>query len=174
MSDKVALVTGGSTGIGAEICRQLLDDGYEVLSLARRTQRDVPARLRAVTVDLTDAAATAQIARELAAEYPITTIVHNAGAILEKPLEQVSAADLTALTQLHVGTAIALVQANLQAMRARRFGRGRARLDQSRPRACQADRVLRHQSRPDRTCTHLGAGACARWDHRERGRARTD
>ena len=123
MSDKVALVSGGSTGIGAEICRQLLEDGYEVLSLARRAQRSEPARLHAVTVDLTDAAATTRIARELAAEYPITTIVHNAGAILEKPLDQVSAADLTALTQLHVGTAIALVQANLQTMRARRFGR---------------------------------------------------
>lgn len=32
----VAIVTGGSTGIGAEICRNLISQGYEVISLARR------------------------------------------------------------------------------------------------------------------------------------------
>jgi 3-oxoacyl-[acyl-carrier protein] reductase len=123
MTDKVALVTGGSTGIGASICRALLEDGYEVLSLARRAQASDTPRLHCVSLDLSDPGAAAQAARELAAEYPITTIVHNAGAIREKPLEEVTAADLAALTQLHVGTAIALVQANLATMRARHFGR---------------------------------------------------
>ena len=32
----VAIVTGGSAGIGAEICRSMLDAGYEVISMARR------------------------------------------------------------------------------------------------------------------------------------------
>src|SRR5581483_9737772 len=40
-----------------------------------------------------------------------------------KPLERVTLAELESLTQLHVGTAIALVQANLATMRSRRFGR---------------------------------------------------
>ena len=35
-ANNFAVVTGGSTGIGAEICRQMLEAGYEVISLARR------------------------------------------------------------------------------------------------------------------------------------------
>ena len=50
----VALVTGGSTGIGAEICRQMLDAGYEVVSLARRKPQQAHARLHAIDVDLMD------------------------------------------------------------------------------------------------------------------------
>ena len=34
--NKVAAVTGGSAGIGKVICEQLLEQGYEVVSLARR------------------------------------------------------------------------------------------------------------------------------------------
>jgi NADP-dependent 3-hydroxy acid dehydrogenase YdfG len=33
----VAIVTGGSAGIGAEICRSMLDAGYEVISMAFTT-----------------------------------------------------------------------------------------------------------------------------------------
>ena len=35
-ANKVAAVTGGSAGIGKVICEQLLEQGYEVVSLARR------------------------------------------------------------------------------------------------------------------------------------------
>jgi 3-oxoacyl-[acyl-carrier protein] reductase len=59
MSERpVAIVTGGSAGIGATICRQMLDAGYEVVSLARRVPDWSHKSLRAVEVDLTDARAT--------------------------------------------------------------------------------------------------------------------
>ena len=36
---QAAIVTGGSAGIGAEICRAMLDAGYDVISMARRAAR---------------------------------------------------------------------------------------------------------------------------------------
>ena len=68
MSEKspVALVTGGSVGIGASICRHLLDDGYHVLNLSRRKSE-----LHGVTdvdVDLSDVNATRDAIDGLAKE----------------------------------------------------------------------------------------------------------
>ncbi|HUL18457.1 MAG TPA: SDR family oxidoreductase [Steroidobacteraceae bacterium] len=123
MAERRALVTGGSTGIGVAICEALLGKGYEVIALSRRAAGVTHARLRSVQVDLSDVAATRAVAAEIAAREAVTTIVHNAGAILEKPLEEVRSADLDTLAHLHLGAAIALVQANLAAMRAARYGR---------------------------------------------------
>ena len=67
----VAMVTGGSTGIGWEICRQILDAGYEVVSLARRRPPQSHAKLHAVEVDLIDAAATGQAAADVASRFPV-------------------------------------------------------------------------------------------------------
>jgi len=119
----MAVVTGGSAGIGRAICEDLLARGYEVVSLARRASAIDHARMHDVEVDLMDRAATAQAVRELAQRFAITTVVHNAGVIRPALLSEVQLDDLGALVELHLGSAIQLVQAALPAMRERKFGR---------------------------------------------------
>jgi len=118
-----AAVTGGSAGIGKAICEELLEEGYEVVSLSlRKTEIDHP-RLHSIEVDLTDRAATADAAADLARRFEVTTLVHNAGVIRPALLADVRLDDLDALVALHLGCAIQLVQAALPRMRARHFGR---------------------------------------------------
>jgi 3-oxoacyl-[acyl-carrier protein] reductase len=118
-----AIVTGGNTGIGAAIAGRLLADGYDVISLSRRKPDWSHPRLSSHEVDLLDAGATRQAAAEIASKSTISHIVHNAGAIRAKPLEEVNDEDLSALAQLHLGAAIALAQAALPGMKQARFGR---------------------------------------------------
>ena len=117
----VAIVTGGSTGIGAAICTHLLDAGHHVVSLSRREPADP--RCEHLEADLLDPVATAQAAQDLAARHEITHIVHNAGAIRAKALADVTDGDMIALMQLHLNSALTLTQAALPAMRAAGFGR---------------------------------------------------
>jgi NAD(P)-dependent dehydrogenase (short-subunit alcohol dehydrogenase family) len=123
MTTRTAIVTGGSTGIGVAICRSLLDQGCDVVSLARRPAGLSAPRLRSVLVDLADPVATAQAAQEVAKSTPVTIVVHNAGAIREKSIEDVPVSDIDALTHLHVAAPLVLVQASLPAMREAGFGR---------------------------------------------------
>jgi NAD(P)-dependent dehydrogenase (short-subunit alcohol dehydrogenase family) len=121
--DKTAIVTGGSAGIGASVCKALLDSGYEVISLARRAGELSSPKFTHITIDLTDQTATADVARDLARSRPASTIIHNAGAVREKALEDASLEDLTALFNLHMAAGFSLVQANLAHMKAGQFGR---------------------------------------------------
>lgn len=120
---RCAVVTGGSAGIGAEICQQLLAEGYEVISLSRRVPAFTHERLHSVEVDLADRAATALAAREVAERFQPDTLVHNAGVILPAKLEEVKLDDLDTLVEIHLGAAIQLAQAMLPAMKAGGFGR---------------------------------------------------
>jgi NAD(P)-dependent dehydrogenase (short-subunit alcohol dehydrogenase family) len=120
--ERTAIVTGGSAGIGAAICRGLLDAGYEVISLARRPA-SAGARLESICVDLADSVATQEAVQSLAKRRPVSTIVHNAGAVREKVLEETTHDDLSTLFNLHMACALTLVQANLAHMKAEHFGR---------------------------------------------------
>ncbi|HLN49396.1 MAG TPA: SDR family oxidoreductase [Steroidobacteraceae bacterium] len=120
---KRVVLTGASSGIGLATAQAFVEEGYEVISIARRPCPLRSAKLRSITVDLMDADATRAAVLALAADAPATTIVHCAGAIREKPIEETSIADLAALANLHLAAALSLVQANLPAMKQAHYGR---------------------------------------------------
>jgi NAD(P)-dependent dehydrogenase (short-subunit alcohol dehydrogenase family) len=70
-----------------------------------------------------DRSATERAAADIAARFPISHIVHNAGIIRPALLPDVGQEDLQALMQLHLGAALTLVQAALPAMKRNNFGR---------------------------------------------------
>jgi len=119
----VAVVTGASSGIGAEICRQMLAADYDVVALGLGKPMAAHARLHVMDVDLLDRAATDQAAKEVAGRFAVSHLVHNAGVIRPALLPDVELDDLDALTQLHLGAAISIAQAVLPAMKQARFGR---------------------------------------------------
>jgi len=93
-----ALVTGGSSPIGAAICRRLAAEGHEVLvhahgSLARAQAlaAELP-QASAFACDLTDIPATAAAMEAVLAAGPIQILVHNAGTHDDVPLAGMSEA----------------------------------------------------------------------------------
>lgn len=117
------VITGGSAGIGADLCKHYIAQGYTVLSLAR-TQLDWDhERLVHIKIDLLDEKATTQIAADIAAQYEVTHFVHNAGVIWPNLLENVEISELQGLTQIHLGSAIQIMQAILPSMKKNQFGR---------------------------------------------------
>jgi 3-oxoacyl-[acyl-carrier protein] reductase len=117
------VVTGGSTGIGAAICRQLLEEGHTVVNLSRRPLELEHAALHNIELDLSDRERTRAVAAEVAGAHPVSALVHNAGLIRADLLDDVRLEDLDYLTQVHIGAAISLSQAFLPGMKQRSFGR---------------------------------------------------
>lgn len=117
------IVTGGSAGIGAAICRRLVDDGEEVVSLARRPPAFAHPRLSFVQADLADRKEAHDAAAEIVRTRKVLGVVHNSGVIRPALVEDASLDDLDYLTALHLGAMLAIVQTALPAMKEAGFGR---------------------------------------------------
>ena len=118
-----AVITGGNKGIGAHLAARLLEQGYTVVSVARRAPETSHERLFSVEADLLNAEAVKQAAEAIAAEHQVTHLIHNAGLIWPKLVEEAQPEDIAGLAQLHLGSALTLLQAFLPTMKARKFGR---------------------------------------------------
>ncbi len=117
------LVTGGSAGIGAAIVRMLLDAGHKVVNIDYKLPENPPAGLVSYQADLTDEARTQEVAREVTSAFNIVGLVNNAGATRPGTADTATLADLDYVVNLHLRTALILVQAALPAMREAGFGR---------------------------------------------------
>lgn len=76
---KVALVTGGSSGIGKAVCERLAKEGYVVYEFSRRERESQP-DIRHISCDVTDEAAVRQSVKKIIAQSgKIDLLVNNAG-----------------------------------------------------------------------------------------------
>lgn len=123
MNDFTAVITGGSKGIGAELAKRMLAEGYKVISISRHAPDFHHANLTSVEADLFDEKAVKDVSTKIAASHQVTHLIHNAGVIWPNLIEEARAEDITGLAQLHLGSALTLAQAFLPAMKERRFGR---------------------------------------------------
>jgi NAD(P)-dependent dehydrogenase (short-subunit alcohol dehydrogenase family) len=123
MTQNTAVITGGNKGIGADLAQALLARNYKVISVARRTPGFTHANLSSLEVDLLDPDAVTDTATQLASDHKITHLIHNAGLIWPNLVEDTKPTDITGLAQLHLGSALTLLQAALPNMKERGFGR---------------------------------------------------
>lgn len=123
MSQYTALITGGNKGIGANLAKALLERGYSVISIALSAPEFCHANLTSVETDLLDPKAVEHAAAQVADSHRVTHLIHNAGLIWPNLLEDAKPSDITGLAQLHLGSALTLLQAMLPSMKANQFGR---------------------------------------------------
>lgn len=130
---KRALVTGGSGGIGAAVCRQLAADGLHVVVHANR-RMDVAQVLaaeiaaqggaaEAVCFDVVDVGATQTALERLLAGGPIQVLVNNAGIHHDAPLAGMSAAQWNDVIDVSLKGFFNVTQPLLLPMMRTRWGR---------------------------------------------------
>ncbi len=126
---KTFFITGVSSGLGRAFAEAALDAGHRVAGTVRRTEDAAgftalaQDRAHAVILDVTDyAAIPAAVEEAESALGPIEVLVNNAGYGHEGVLEESSIAELEHQFAANVYGPVALMQAVLPGMRARRSG----------------------------------------------------
>ena len=126
---KHALVTGGGSGVGAEIASALANAGAKVTILGRREAplAEVAAAHEAinwVSCDVSDATSVANaFAKARTQSGPVDIVIANAGAAKSKPFAATTPADLQDMLGVNLAGVYACWQAGLADMQAAGWGR---------------------------------------------------
>jgi short-subunit dehydrogenase len=131
VTDRSAVVTGASSGIGEALASILAARGYELLLVARRasTLEKLSAELAErhnatcefLAADLTDRADIEHVAREIK-ERSVTTVVNNAGFGSYGPFHELPLFEELNEIQLNIAALVALSHSALEVMVPRRSG----------------------------------------------------
>jgi len=117
--DRIAVVTGASSGIGAACARKLLERGARVVLFARSLAARHEDRMLAVSGDVADEAAIERLFAETEARFGTCDIlINNAGMIDPKPMEATSASDWDRMFAVNVRGAFLCARRALRAMKA--------------------------------------------------------
>ena len=119
---KIAIVTGGSSGIGKAAALMLCENGYTVYELSRRGENY--SSIFHITADVTNPASiAAAAAKVIEKEGRIDLLVNNAGFGISGPVEFTDSADAHAQLEVNFYGAFNCIQAVLPQMRAQAGGR---------------------------------------------------
>jgi len=127
---KTVLVTGASDGIGAAVCRTLLESGHNVVMIARRrekmqalAERFGEDRAHIYSADLSELDAASGMFQEILRDVPqLDTAIHNAGSAVFGPLEEIRPIDWRYVLDLNLNAAYAMAHALIPQFR--ELGRG--------------------------------------------------
>ena len=129
---KVAVVTGASTGIGAELARQLAAQGAKVAMIAlpeqilddaARSIADSGGVVRALGVDVADQGGIGKALGDVSATFgPVDLLILNAGIGRVTTVEQFSARPFEEMVRVNLLGAIYALEATLPSMLSRRSG----------------------------------------------------
>jgi NAD(P)-dependent dehydrogenase (short-subunit alcohol dehydrogenase family) len=138
-SDRIALVTGANQGIGYQVAKELVADGWTVLVGARDSEKgraaagEIGKGAEFVPLDVTDAASIAQAANRIQTEHGRLDLLVNNAAISRPPhasqatladhmktmsATTISLNDMRALWETNVFAVVAVTQAMLPLLRA--------------------------------------------------------
>ncbi|WP_372810141.1 SDR family NAD(P)-dependent oxidoreductase [Litorivivens sp.] len=127
MTDKaIALVTGASSGLGAEFCRQLAERCRKIILVGRRRAllEDVASSLRekgletvVVAEDLTTELGLTEVVEKIRQQGPVTILVNNAGFGTNGPFVDTDLALQQKMVDLHISATLRLSRAVIPYMK---------------------------------------------------------
>eukprot|EP01035_Chromulina_nebulosa_P019739 gene19739-25671_t len=123
-SQRTALVTGASSGIGRASAEALARAGFTVFGTSRKPGGDSPSQVSMLACDVTDEASVASLVSDvLASTGRIDILVNNAGLGLFGGAEESSAAQVQRLFDVNLFGVVRVINAVLPSMRVQRQGR---------------------------------------------------
>lgn len=112
LSGKVALVTGGTRGLGRAISAHLADAGCTVVACARNAPESVPQNVSFMAADIRDPDAARSLVDAVAAQHGrLDILVNNAGGSPASPAELASPRFVDAILKLNLVAPLHLAQA---------------------------------------------------------------
>lgn len=125
----VAVVTGGTRGIGLAITKRLISDGFRVAAIyhgneqaAQDCERETGAK--AYKLDVTNRADCLSVCAQIEAEMgPINVLVNNAGITRDKFMHKMTEEDWNVVIATNLTSCFNMCQAVINGMRGRNYGR---------------------------------------------------
>lgn len=121
---KVALVTGGSSGLGFAIAGKLISDAYHVIITGRDAEKlekanaELGENCSAQNIDVSDFQALPGLVDGIVEKYGrIDVLVNNAGINMKKPMAEVSDEDFQKIISVNTGGVFALTREVVRYMR---------------------------------------------------------
>ncbi|MCC6880570.1 MAG: SDR family oxidoreductase, partial [Verrucomicrobiales bacterium] len=134
LSGRVALVTGGSKGLGKAMARGFAECGADVMIASRHEEElksaaleigeGLPGRVEYMVVDMVDRAQVGALASETLRRFGrVDILVNNAGSNAPQPIDEITDEAWDRIVELNLTSCMILTRALVPQMKERQWGR---------------------------------------------------